>query len=85
MTRALSGCVPRIANRNNFPPFKVAGAYTWKDEQTLELTLNYIEGAHDQRFICHFDKGTANDGISKPGERRRISQFSRRQLNNLLA
>lgn len=38
------------------PPFKVAGYYNWKDENTLELTLRYIESPHTKKIICHFDK-----------------------------
>ena len=37
------------------PPLKVAGAYSWKDDQTLELTLRYIESPHTEKMICHVD------------------------------
>lgn len=37
------------------PPFKIDGAYTWKDEHTLELTLRYIESPHTEKITCHFD------------------------------
>lgn len=36
-------------------PAKIDGAYTWKDEQTLELTLRYMESPHSQKFVMHFD------------------------------
>ncbi len=36
------------------PPLKVAGSYTWKDKQTLELTLRYIESPHTEKWICRF-------------------------------
>ncbi|CAN5702326.1 hypothetical protein BH10BAC2_BH10BAC2_15290 [soil metagenome] len=37
------------------PAFKIDGAYTWKNEHTLELTLRYIESPHTEKMICHFD------------------------------
>ncbi len=37
------------------PPFKIAGAYTWPDDQSLELTLRYIENVHSEKIIFHFD------------------------------
>lgn len=37
------------------PPLKVAGAYSWKDEHTVELTLRYIESPHTEKMICHVD------------------------------
>jgi hypothetical protein len=43
-------------NLTGLPPFKIAGAYTWKDEHTLVLTLRYIESPHTETLICHFDQ-----------------------------
>ncbi len=37
------------------PPFKVAGHYNWKDKNTLEMTLRYIESPHTEKIICHFN------------------------------
>ncbi|MGZ8557138.1 MAG: serine hydrolase domain-containing protein [Chitinophagaceae bacterium] len=37
------------------PPLKLAGAYSWKDDQTMELTLRYIESPHTEKMICHVD------------------------------
>ena len=37
------------------PPFQTAGSYHWVDDNTLELTLRYIESPHTERFVCHFD------------------------------
>ncbi|MGD0342319.1 MAG: serine hydrolase [Bacteroidales bacterium] len=37
------------------PPFKIAGAFTWKEDQSLELTLRYIENVHSEKIIFHFD------------------------------
>jgi hypothetical protein len=38
------------------PPFKIAGNYSWKDSNTIELTLRYIESPHSEKIICHFNK-----------------------------
>lgn len=43
------------ANRVGLPAFKVAGAYTWLDEKTLELTLRYIESPHTETIVCTFE------------------------------
>lgn len=45
-----------LAHFVGLPPAKVAGSYRWKDENTLELRLRYIESPHTETFICHFDK-----------------------------
>jgi hypothetical protein len=37
------------------PAFKIAGAFTWRDDQSLELTLRYIENVHSEKIIFHFD------------------------------
>lgn len=34
------------AHLETFAPFKVAGNYVWKDENTIEMTLRYIESPH---------------------------------------
>jgi len=39
----------------SLPPFKVAGDYTWIDDNTLELVMRYIESPHTETIICHFD------------------------------
>jgi hypothetical protein len=36
-------------------PYKVAGNFFWKDDQTLILQLRYIESPHMEIFTCHFD------------------------------
>jgi CubicO group peptidase (beta-lactamase class C family) len=43
------------ANRSNLPPFKIAGNYIWKDDNTLELTLRYIESPHTETMACRFN------------------------------
>lgn len=35
---------------------KIAGSYTWKDDNTLELVLRYIESPHSIKITCAFDK-----------------------------
>jgi len=37
------------------PAVKIAGAYDWKDDHTLELVLRYIESPHTEKMICHID------------------------------
>lgn len=41
------------------PPSKIAGSYTWKDENTLELILRYIESPHSERITCTLNNGKA--------------------------
>jgi CubicO group peptidase (beta-lactamase class C family) len=43
-------------NQAGLPPFKIAGAYTWIDDNSLELTLRYIDCMHTERIILTFDK-----------------------------
>jgi hypothetical protein len=44
----------RMENTGMIYPAKVMGAYTWKDANTLELVLRYIESPHTETFTCHF-------------------------------
>jgi CubicO group peptidase (beta-lactamase class C family) len=37
------------------PPVMTAGSYHWKDPNTLELVLRYIESPHTETMTCHFD------------------------------
>lgn len=48
------------ANRVGLPIFKVAGNYQWKDENTLELTLRYIESPHTETITCTFEDDKVN-------------------------
>ena len=41
-------------NLTGLPPFKIAGAYTWKDGRSLELTLRYIDCMHTERITFTF-------------------------------
>ena len=45
------------------PPLKIAATYTWKDGQTLELILRYIESPHTEKMTCHFDGNTISIDI----------------------
>jgi CubicO group peptidase (beta-lactamase class C family) len=35
-------------------PFKVAGSYTWLDDNSIEFTLRYIESPHTETITCVF-------------------------------
>ena len=37
------------------PPARIAGSYSWKDENTLELVLRYIESPHTETISCKLD------------------------------
>jgi CubicO group peptidase (beta-lactamase class C family) len=44
--------------RNHFgglPPSQIAGAYDWKDKNTLEAQLRYIDSPHTLYMTFHFD------------------------------
>jgi len=40
------------------PAFKVAGRFRWKDKNTVELILQYVESAHHESWTCYFKDGT---------------------------
>jgi len=42
------------ASMTGISPYKVAGAYTWLSDSTLELTLRYIESPHTETITCRF-------------------------------
>jgi len=47
--------------RNHFaglPPSKIAGSYSWKNNNTLKLVLRYIDSPHTETMTYHFDKNT---------------------------
>ena len=44
--------------KNHFvglPPPKITSSYSWKDANTLELKIRYIESPHTEIFVCRFD------------------------------
>jgi CubicO group peptidase (beta-lactamase class C family) len=43
-------------NLKGLPPFKVA--YSWIDENTLSLTLRYVESPHTETILCRFNNDT---------------------------
>lgn len=43
-------------NESGLISSKVAGNYYWKNNNTVELTLRYIESPHSERIICSFDQ-----------------------------
>lgn len=48
------------ANLTGLPPFRVAGNYTWKTDNTLELVLRYIESPHNEKFVFTFNQPVVN-------------------------
>jgi CubicO group peptidase (beta-lactamase class C family) len=66
---------PAKAHNVGLPPEKVAGCFTWKDENTLELILRYIESPHSEMITCRFNekKITAEIKFSNiPGDVHRV-------------
>jgi CubicO group peptidase (beta-lactamase class C family) len=43
-------------NQNGLPPFKIAQAFTWTDDKTLELSLRYIENVSSEKIVIKFDE-----------------------------
>jgi CubicO group peptidase (beta-lactamase class C family) len=37
------------------PPSQVAGSYTWKNKNELEMQLRYIDSPHSETMVFHFD------------------------------
>jgi len=35
-------------------PAKIKASYAWKDPNTLQLVLRYIESPHTETFSCYF-------------------------------
>lgn len=46
-------------------PAKVTGSYSWKDEQTLQLVLQYIESPHRETYTCHFNGNNLTADLEK--------------------
>lgn len=44
-----------IENTSMLYPAKINGSYTWKDANTLELVLRYIESPHTETYTCTFN------------------------------
>ena len=43
------------ANRSEISSHKIAGSYSWKTDNTLELVLRYVETPHTETIRCTFD------------------------------
>ncbi|RYZ50842.1 MAG: class C beta-lactamase-related serine hydrolase, partial [Sphingobacteriales bacterium] len=43
-----------INSLDGLAPFAVAGRYRWKDKNTLELHLQYLESTHHATWTCYF-------------------------------
>jgi hypothetical protein len=46
-------------------PAQIAASYTWKDNNTLELVLRYIESPHSETLICRFDHNKLEADLMK--------------------
>jgi hypothetical protein len=44
-----------VNDQAGLSPFQTAGSYHWRDENTLELVVRYIESPHKETMVCHFD------------------------------
>jgi CubicO group peptidase (beta-lactamase class C family) len=44
-----------LTNTTFLYPARIAASYTWKDKNTLQLVLRYIESPHSETLICRFD------------------------------
>lgn len=60
------------AHFEGLPEPKIAGAYRWKDDNTLELTLRYIESPHTETFTCRFDQNMLTTEIQSSFEKNNI-------------
>lgn len=49
-------------------PAKVAGSYAWKQDNTLQLELRYIESPHRYIFTCHFDGNKLSMDVEKSND-----------------
>jgi CubicO group peptidase (beta-lactamase class C family) len=52
------------AHFSGLPAPKVDCSYTWKDDQTLELQLRYIESPHTEKISCRFEKSMVSMDVS---------------------
>jgi CubicO group peptidase (beta-lactamase class C family) len=51
------------AHHAGLAPDKVEGSFGWKDDNTLELVLRYIESPHTETIDCKFDKDKISVGV----------------------
>ena len=57
------------------PPSAIAGSFNWTDNNTLELTLRYIESPHTETITCTFAENKINCKIknSVDGEKNAVA------------
>lgn len=55
------------------PPSKIAGAWRWTDDKTLELTLRYYESPHTQVFTCKFDQNSLDVAIQSSYDKKTVT------------
>jgi CubicO group peptidase (beta-lactamase class C family) len=68
--------VARAANAQaGLAPFLVSAAYAWKDSQTLEIQLRYIESPHTETITCHFEGQGMRARVHKSFEDASADQF----------
>ena len=51
------------------PPPKITSSYQWKDNNTLELRIRYIESPHTEIIICRFDDNNITVDIENSFDR----------------
>jgi CubicO group peptidase (beta-lactamase class C family) len=49
-------------------PSRVAGSYGWRDENTLEMQLRYIESPHNETITCRFENNRVSVGFHYSNE-----------------
>lgn len=57
-----------MANLIGLLPFKVAGSFSWKEGNVLELVLRYIETPHTETFSCRFDENRVSVDIKNSNQ-----------------
>lgn len=63
-------------------PFKVVGAYSFPDENTLELTVRYIESPHTDYYLCKVDGDSISVEISNSRTQRKNPEIYKGVLNS---
>jgi hypothetical protein len=57
-----------IENTRMLYPAKIMGSYSWKDANTLELVLRYIESPHTETFTCRFSNNKLTMDVARSFE-----------------
>jgi len=64
-----------LGSASGIPMARVVGSYGWKDENTLELLLRYIESPHTERITCTFAKNQIKVNVAysnAPGRNQQV-------------